>query len=703
MPRPLTIRFRPTLVAALAAGLLLATGGALARDNRRCAADYWVSLRGDDAAAGDRAHPFRSLLRARDAVRADPRRQRCAVTVNLGAGEYRLDSPLVLDFRDSGAPGRAVTWRAAAGARPVLSGSIPVTGWELHDPVHGIYRAAVDPGLAARPALRQLYVNGTRAVRARSALDPSGFERTDFGYRFLAPGQPLPTWGNSGTVEAVTVPQWKMMRCPVAARIGPDVIMRERCWQNANVFTATTGPSLWNFRQLAWLENAREFLDEPGEWYLDAAAGWLYYLPRPGEDLATARVELPVHEALLVGDGSLWQPVTDLRFEGITFAYATWLGPSTEEGYAADQSGFHLTGKGHLPNTIGHDPHDTRTPGNVRFRYAQRIEFRGNAFTHLGGAALDFDTGSQFNVIADNEFEDLSSAAIQLGGITEADHHPAHPQQVTRDNLVTNNRLRFTGREYWDTAAIYVGFTTRTTVSHNDISDVPWSGIAIGWGWGLLDRGAFPGLPGATQDMWGQWDTASTSRGNRIVHNRIERFLQEVWDGGAIYSQGAQGSSLADGELIAWNVATGKRKAAGGNAFYTDGGSRYVTLLGNVSLDNPPGVTDFGPCGLPAALPWCAFGVSSPVPGDPDRCSSLPACWVVIPYGGDSGGCVPHGDLLFYGNYWASSEFSTVCTLERTGPLLYVDNHVALTAADVPAWILRQAGRQSSGRARQLD
>jgi hypothetical protein len=97
--------------------------------------------------------------------------------------------------------------------------------------------------------------------------------------------------------------------------------------------------------------------------------------------------------------------------------------------------------------------------------------------------------------------------------------------------------------------------------------------------------------------MWGLYETPTTSRGNRILNNRIHNFLMELWDGGAIYSLGQQGTSAADGELIAGNVAYGKRPAAGGNIFYTDGGSRYVTLFENVSFDNPVGVSDFGRAG----------------------------------------------------------------------------------------------------------
>jgi len=240
-------------------------------------------------------------------------------------------------------------------------------------------------------------------------------------------------------MEAVTATQWKMMRCPVASVTGPDLTMQDPCWHNANVFQGQA--SRWSFRLLSWLENAREFLDQPGEWYLDEAAGWLYYIPRPGEELATAAVELPVLEVLLEGAGTPGRPVEHLRFEGLTFTHATWLGPSGPEGYAADQGGFHLAGGEHPPNSIGHDENVTRTPGNVRFRYAREIEFRGNAFERLGSVALDFDTGSQLNVIVDNRFEDLSSGAIQMGGVTKADHHPDSRAGVTRDNLIAGNLL----------------------------------------------------------------------------------------------------------------------------------------------------------------------------------------------------------------------------------------------------------------------
>ena len=250
---------------------------------------------------------------------------------------------------------------------------------------------------------------------------------------------------------------------------------------------------------------------------------------------------------------------------------------------------------------------------------------------------------------------------------------------MTRDNVISNNVVSATGREYEDAAGIFVGFTTRSLVAHNDVSDVPWSGIAIGWGWGLLDPGGYLGLPGAVQGQWGNYTTPTMSSGNRVIDNRIHGFLGALWDGGAIYTQGQQGASARAGELIAGNVASGKRPSAGGNTFYTDGGSRYVTLLHNVSLDDPPGMTDFGPCGLT---------------------DSLALCSTVIPYGSDRGGCRPFGDITYLDNYFSHpAPFFGACPYPPY-PVNVVDDrtHVITGADQVPSSILGAAGLETRHR-----
>lgn len=211
-------------------------------------------------------------------------------------------------------------------------------------------------------------------------------------------------WGNPQDVEAVIVTQWKMMSVPVDSVIPypgctPNpldptfktglIIMKEPGWTDANVFfdSSIDEPGIWSFWRATRFENACEFLDEPGEWYLDQPKCYPHYIPREGEDLATADVELPVLDAPVDVRGDLEHPVSNPRFEGFTFTYATWLDPSGPSGYVSDQSGFHLVGEGHQPNCIGHDENDVRTPGSVRIQCARKTSFRGNIFEHLGAVA----------------------------------------------------------------------------------------------------------------------------------------------------------------------------------------------------------------------------------------------------------------------------------------------------------------------------
>lgn len=656
--------------------------------------NFWVAINGNDSASGDQEHPFLTIQHAKDLIRNNPLRGKMPITVYLNNGLFRVTETLSFDQNDSGTNAGPITYQAVVGATPIISGGTQVTGWTLHDAGRNIWQAQASISTATMP--RQIYINGLRAVRARTQNNPNYFTPTSTGYTYqYPPSDPLipitdtqypPPWNNPSVIEAVTVTQWKMMRCPIAEITGGNnLVMQTPCWSNANTY-----PSPWNFQLLSWLENAYEFLNTPGQFYLDPVSQIIYYIPRVGENLVTADVELPILQTLVQGTGDTSSPVSYINFQGLTFEYATWLdinqpvGSNGSNGYVCDQSGFHLTGTNHSSalNVSGHDPNVTRTPGNLSFIYAQNIKFIDNSFQHLGAVALDFGTGSQNNQIINNTFNDISSAAIQVGGVLPQDHHPSVPAQLTSNNLIYNNLIENIGQEFFDAAGIFVGVTTKTTVEHNEIRNVPWSGIAIGWGWGLIDFLGFPGLPGATSFfMWGTYNTPSAAHGNQIIYNKIDTFLGQLWDGGAIYSSGFQGTSLADGQLIAWNLAQNKRSNAGGNTFYTDGGSRYVTLYQNVSLNNPVGYFDFGPC----------FNTSS-FPGG--------LCLVtdVVHYGADLGGCIPYGDLSFQNNYLADiTTFYDICSnsLVPGYPvnLSFVGNIMVSSSAEVPASILNSAGR----------
>ncbi len=479
----------------------------------------------------------------------------------------------------------------------------------------------------------------TSGIRYLPTIEPDGINPSSWG-------DPR-GWTNVDDIEATILTQWKMMTVPLtsvtAARgDAPGLLkMANPAWDNANVFRSTINgpqgpeagpPGIWSFWQVTRFENAYQFLDSAGEWYLDRDRGWLYYKPQPWERMRSSRVVVPVLQSLIEGDH-----VRNISFRGLQFSYATWNQPSGPNGYVDDQAGFHLVGKGHQPNITGHDPDDQATPGNISFSFDRNIRFINNRFIHLGAVGLSLGRGSQSSVTKSNSFEDTGSSAVQLGGIGLRDHHPKAEAQVTRNNTISANLIDGTSSQYLDAPAIVVGFTSGSRIRDNTIRDIPYSGISIGWGWGLLDPTGFPGVPGASWYEWGRYKKPTPNRNSVIAGNRISNFLQVLWDGGAVYTLGAQGTSLENGLVIKHNTAFNKRPQSGGNTFYTDGGSRYIVVRDNTSHSNPIGNVDLGP---------------PPQTGDPLPYPATPSDGNFLPYGSDIGGCVTYGDISYIDNSW---------------------------------------------------
>jgi hypothetical protein len=505
--------------------LLLVAVAALTLAAPASAGDFWVAPGGDDRGPGTRAAPFRTMGRAQTATR----RATGPDTVTLRGGVYRLVQPLTLDARDSN-----VTWQAAPGETPVLSGGAPVTGWKpLPD---GRWTAPL------RFATRQLYVNGRRALLAQGPAPK--LIRTTTGYE-TADGSAL-SFRSPRDLELVFDVLWRESRGRVASIDGGTITMQQPFFANALLDRWATIDLPTRF------ENAPELVDQPGEWYLDRVAGTALYLPRPGEDLPTADVVAPRLQRLVTGGGSLDHPLHDVVFSGITFADTTWL-PSTADGVVDSQANLLLVGR--HATIDGTDDKLVKMPAAVSLRAAQSVRFTGDRFVRLGGAALDLSYGSRSDVVEGCEVADVSGNGIQLGDVT--DHHPRDPRATTSDITVANNWIHDVAVEYRGGVGIWAGYVARTSVAHNELSSLPYTAISIGWGWGLRD-------------------TPPTPMQNNIVEaNDVHDVMQVLVDGGAIYLLGGQPGSVVRGNVVS-------RVTGWGGAIYLDDGSIDETVEDNV-------------------------------------------------------------------------------------------------------------------------
>ncbi|WP_198533810.1 right-handed parallel beta-helix repeat-containing protein, partial [Streptomyces odonnellii] len=561
----ISVRLRRALIAALSLATAAAPLAAVPAQAspRAQGLDVYVSPSGRDSGTGTAARPFKTLEHARDYVRTAKSKVRGDVRVRLLSGTYELSRTFTLTAQDSGADGQRIVYEAAPGAHPVISGGKRITGWTPADASGKVYKAK-----AGDLDTRQLYVNGELQTRARGEKNPPGFNKTATGYTFTDTG--LSGYKRPQDLEVASSWGWKLMRCPVASISGNAMTMRQPCWHNAHL---QQGQEIQN---PTWLENARELLDSPGEWYLDKGAGEVYYLPKAGQNMSTATVVVPRVQDLVDFNGTTARPVTDISFEGITFSYSTWLAPSSSEGLIEGQAGFRMVGENN-PDFDSTRLHWLKTPGAVNVSHGHDIGFRGNTFTHLGAVGLNLNTGTQGTDITGNVFRQIAATGIQVGGTDIVDHHPDDPRDITKNTTIANNLVTKVADQYNGSVGILVSYTDHTVISHNKVYDLPYSGISVGWGWGLTDRGGDTNYPGNSGVP--VWDTDTTSRNSKITDNEIFDFMKSQADGGGIYTL-----STNPGGVVSGNYIHGVPSAAYG-AIYHDEGSRYWQNTGNALCD----------------------------------------------------------------------------------------------------------------------
>lgn len=552
-----------------------------------CLAQIYVSPTGKDSNPGTEKKPVRTLEHATKLAVRQMQTATGDVTVWLGAGTYRLEQPLILGAEDSGRHGHNLVFEGETGARPVISGGVRITGWSLYNSAKNIWSAKVPADVKGA---RQLYVDGVRATRTRGRL-PVALTMTATGYK--AANESMASWKHPEWMEFVYtggnsvwsergegLGSWTQPRCPVASITGTTITMQQPCWDNSTrrvmlpnwARTANLVGPMSVGKQPTYVENAFELLGTPGQFYLDPETHTLYYTPRHNEDLRIADVELPVLQKLIDATGRAANPVHNIVFKGLQFSFATWLGPNGPDGFSEIQAGYQVTGPdGYAKQGLcklvpgGTCPYGdwTKEPGNVAFSFAHDIHFVRDNFVHLGATGLDLGAGAQNDLVEGCVFTDISGNGLELAGVNAP---LAPPSEFAVNNRIENNLFENVGAEYRGGIGIVIGYAQKTLVTHNQIDQLPYASMSIGWG----------GWPDKIK-MAGQ---ANNSSLNVISDNLIHNEMLVLSDGGGIYTQGLTGKSLADGEHVTGNVIYNQWSS--GHAIYSDNGSSMMTISGNV-------------------------------------------------------------------------------------------------------------------------
>jgi hypothetical protein len=579
-----------------------------------------VSPEGNDqwsgrlAAPKQNEGPLASLEAARLKIRqlkaADPEE---SFEVQLRGGLYSLRETVVFGPEDSGSKEAPIIYKAFPGEIPVFSGGIEISNWKkcTQDPAGVAEEAKGKLWVAEIPGAKQLqwnikslYDGETMLQRSRSGsfkyedvekeedsnrqgkkltslLEYEGKPVAPFDRTIYYRDNDIKDWNNLSDIELLLKDRPWMI----------NLIPLERIDTKKKMALLSVDPTYQaiNPNNRYWVENAIDYLDEPGEWVFNSAEGRLYIWPE--NEISTMNIVAPYLQEFIRVEGSEDGPfVSHVHFEGLTFTHG--LRDSLLEGDKGLQHDWEMYDKG---NAV------------IRFRFAEDCSIKQSTIKSSSGTGIRLDLHCQRIEVAGNLLEYMGGGGVVLSG------YGPGTKDVNKNNVVHDNYIHHVGELLWHAPAIFITQSGNNEITHNTIHDLPYNGIVVSGcrphEFYLVNRIPFrrawvssirfeecepfikKGLAAKSQNNLEHFLPLLHARENRIAMNDISRVLLKLHDGNAIYFSAMGENNVVENNYLHQNYGTA-------GAIRLDDNPSFTIIKNNVIQESDQGLGLKGPADL---------------------------------------------------------------------------------------------------------